>query len=100
FWNPSKFVRDLRTEDFAEACALAEHTTKVCVGAYGSVYRTIMHRLSGGLDSTVVLAALAQSPKRPRIVCEHHYAPSAREGDERSFARLGASHAGVHIIET
>jgi asparagine synthase (glutamine-hydrolysing) len=62
-------------------------------------YRRVVHRLSGGLDSAVVLDALLQSSSRPLLFCENHYADCAPEGDERTYARLIAQTLGAPLRE-
>ncbi len=98
-WDPLPFAEQADLIDFDRACQQAESTTKICIGAWGSVYDRVLHQLSGGLDSSVVLNCLAQAPKRPHIVCENQFFPGAPEGDERDFARLAAARAGASLIE-
>lgn len=99
-WNPATFADDQVIETFDGACRAVEATAKTCIGAWASGYERIVHRLSGGLDSTVVLSCLAQAPRRPHIVCENQFSPAAPEGDERSFARMVAECAGCPLVET
>lgn len=58
----------------------------------------IAHRLSGGLDSSIVLAALKRAGSGD-VVCFHEYPEGTPEGDERAFARAAAFHAGCELIE-
>ncbi|GIK49885.1 MAG: asparagine synthase [Alphaproteobacteria bacterium] len=62
--------------------------------------RPIAHRLSGGLDSSIVLAALHQEGGREtEIVCFNEYPEATPEGDERVLARAAAQHAGRELVE-
>ncbi len=62
--------------------------------------RPIAHRLSGGLDSSIVLAALVEAGSADaEIVCFHEFPESTPEGDERSLARAAARHARRELIE-
>lgn len=62
--------------------------------------RPIAHRLSGGLDSSIVLAALNQAAgAEAEIVCFHEFPEATPEGDERLLARLAARHAGRALVE-
>ncbi len=99
-WNPTTFADDQAIETFTAACRAVEETAKTCIGAWASTYERIVHRLSGGLDSAVVLSCLAQAPRRPHIVCENQFSPVAPEGDERPFARIVAERAGCPLVET
>jgi asparagine synthase (glutamine-hydrolysing) len=62
--------------------------------------RPIAHRLSGGLDSSIVLAALIEAGSADaEVVCFHEFPESTPEGDERSLARAAARHAGRELVE-
>lgn len=62
--------------------------------------RPIAHRLSGGLDSSIVLGALNQAAgAEAEIVCFHEFPEATPEGDERLLARLAARHAGRALVE-
>lgn len=53
-------------------------------------------QLSGGLDSSIVLAAATQAGHRPHAV---NFATHASAGDERAFSRFVASHLGISCTE-
>ncbi|MEQ1818600.1 MAG: asparagine synthase-related protein [Terricaulis sp.] len=60
----------------------------------------IAHRLSGGLDSSIVLAALRANALDPTsVVCFNEYPERTPEGDERALARLAAKHFGFELVE-
>ncbi len=59
----------------------------------------ILHRLSGGFDSTAVLGLLTRTSTPERITCINEYWSDAPEGDERDIARLVAGQHGVRLIE-
>lgn len=60
----------------------------------------IVHRLSGGLDSSIVLAALNNAAKSDaEIVCFHEFPEATPEGDERRLARTAAQYARRALIE-
>src|SRR5262249_17303481 len=68
------------------------------VDAWASCYPDIVHRLSGGLDSSIVLGCLREAPSRPRITSLNYFAKGA-DGDERRFARAAAAAAHCRLIE-
>jgi asparagine synthase (glutamine-hydrolysing) len=100
YWNPLEVAQTDLIEDQQEAERLTRATVSTCVHAWASCFDTILHRLSGGLDSTIVLACLKDAPNRPYVVCENYYGSAGSQFDERAFARLTARHAGFELIET
>ncbi|MGQ0835347.1 MAG: asparagine synthase-related protein [Gammaproteobacteria bacterium] len=85
-------------DDPARATKELRSTVRACVHAWASCYRRVVHTLSGGLDSSIVLGCLNNAPQRPEIVCLKHYTPH-RTFDERPHARLAAQRAGCELIE-
>lgn len=73
-------------------------TTKHVIHAWASCHKTILHRLSGGVDSAIVLAGLATAPSAPNVVCHNLYTPGAN-GDERKYARESARKARCQLVE-
>lgn len=98
YWHPFDIAATAVIEDPIEAANTLRQTTKACVHAWASCHPTIIHRLSGGLDSSIVLGCLQDAPSRPKVSCLNYYSPGA-DGDERGFARIVARHAGCEIAE-
>jgi asparagine synthase (glutamine-hydrolysing) len=71
---------------------------KACVHAWASRHNSIIHSLSGGLDSSIVLSCLQDAPTRPAITC-FNYSFERSGADERRFARLAAKRAGCEMRE-
>jgi asparagine synthase (glutamine-hydrolysing) len=69
-----------------------------CVRAWSSCYDAILLRLSGGLDSAILLGSLTASPTGARLTCLNYFSAGS-DTDERGFARLAASRASVDLIE-
>ena len=97
-WNPLEIARNAPLESSDEAIALLRNTTLGCVHTWASGYRGILHNLSGGLDSSIVLSCLTTAPSRPEITCLNYFGAGPHE-DERRYARLMAAHVGVELIE-
>ena len=97
-WDPLAIATSDTIEDGREAVESLAACVRDVVHAWGACYSGILLSLSGGLDSSILLACLADAPQRPRIDC-HHYYPLAVDLDERRFARLAAERAGVTLIE-
>lgn len=98
-WRPDRLYREHIIEDTQQAMRKLRATVQHCVAEWGSRFGTILHELSGGLDSAVVLASLTRAPFVPNIVCENHFTVNAA-GDERNFARQAAKLANVELLET
>lgn len=69
-----------------------------CALAWASCYGAMLVRLSGGVDSSILLNSLRPAISADRITCINYHSPGA-DSDERLYARLAASHAGVKLIE-
>jgi len=97
-WNPVRIARSGGIESADDAVARLRQTTRACVRAWSSAYGSLIHNLSGGLDSSIVLSCLRDAPARTPLTCLHYFAPG-RDEDERQYARLAARHAGVELVE-
>jgi asparagine synthase (glutamine-hydrolysing) len=97
-WNPLDVANRGPIENASEAAVAIHEAVRHCVHAWADLHRSILHNLSGGLDSSVVLSCLADAPGRPNVTCVHYYAPASRE-DERKYARLAANHFDTELIE-
>jgi asparagine synthase (glutamine-hydrolysing) len=97
-WEPARVYESGVIEDPEHAKKAIKHAVSSCVGAWASCYGSIIHMLSGGLDSSIVAACLSLASTRPDVVCVN-LRPEAQEGDERYFAGLAARKAGFELIE-
>lgn len=98
YWDPREISSIEPIESEAEAAALMRATTRSCTHAWASCYDNVILQLSGGFDSSVVLAVLKDAPKRPRITCHTYYVPGTVAGDERRFAEIAARDAGCELV--
>lgn len=96
-WNPADVCRARVIESRQRARDELRKCIEECVAAWTSCYTGVLHRLSGGLDSSVVLACLHRAAVR-NLVCANHFTPGS-EGDERTFARAAASFVGAELVE-
>jgi asparagine synthase (glutamine-hydrolysing) len=97
-WSPVRIAEQDPIQSPEEAVAAVRHQVRACVDAWASVHRAVIHNLSGGLDSSIVLACLKSAPTQPSVTCLHFYAPATQE-DERHFARLAAGHMNAELVE-
>jgi asparagine synthase (glutamine-hydrolysing) len=93
YWDPMRISESDPLENLSAAAAAARRTVHRCVRAWAASRTHIVHRLSGGLDSAIVLACLRGAPSPPRITCINDYDNTA-SGDERQFARLSFQGSG------
>lgn len=121
-WDPIAIASIPRLEQADQAATALRSTVQNTVNAWASCYGNIIHRLSGGLDSSIVAGCLAQAPSNPRIsylnlsidIELHHdrlplpgidrrtadkLRAIAGHGDERHFARLVAERWKTALIE-
>ncbi|EOW2135847.1 asparagine synthase-related protein [Stenotrophomonas sp. GD03908] len=91
-WDVVRLARDQAVEDIDEAVQLARSTLLGCIGALAGQHRKIQLQLSGGLDSSIILAGLLHAPSAPEVTCVHHY-DDGIGADERRFARMAVEGA-------
>ena len=96
-WDPTEVSQTNVIDDPAEAASSIRSTVMNTIGALSGSYNRVLHNL-GGLDSSIVLASLAQAPKRPEIVCLTHYTKTPR-GDERFYSRQVSEKYGISLVE-
>ncbi|MFJ2995503.1 asparagine synthase-related protein [Pandoraea sp. NPDC087047] len=97
-WNPIDVALRDPIEDFEAAAEELYRTVRSCVHTWAACYPGIVHNLSGGLDSSIVLSCLTSAPTEPAITCIHYFSDGPGE-DERRYARTMAKHTGVELIE-
>jgi asparagine synthase (glutamine-hydrolysing) len=99
YWEPFTFLQAQRTiEDPARAAEAMRATVRSCTQALSGGHASLLHRLSGGLDSSIVAGCLGRASTQPRITCYTYFNPHGRS-DERPWARLAAEHTGFEHLE-
>jgi asparagine synthase (glutamine-hydrolysing) len=97
-WHPFDIARTDRIQDVDAATSQLRATTRACIHAWASCYTGIVHNLSGGLDSSIVLSCLKDAPTHPSVTCLNYYGTGPSE-DERQYAQLMARHVGADLVE-
>src|SRR5262249_52689135 len=97
-WNPVAIAGSAMFETADEAVVALRATTIGCVHAWAACHNGILHNLSGGLDSSIVLSCLVTAPSRPDLVCLNYFGTGPHE-DERRYARAMAQHVGTELVE-
>lgn len=97
-WNPIAFTdADALIEDPEAAAQAMRNVVKATTSSLASQHSSLLLRLSGGLDSSIVAGCLKDAPLS-RFSAYTYFSPKGRS-DERPWARLAAQHAGCEHIE-
>lgn len=95
YWHPCRLSAS-PVSGFSEAVSLLQAETSRCIGAWAALHDAVLLLLSGGLDSSIVLACLrTASGTRVTAVNFHSEGP----GDERRFARSMAERTRTVLEE-
>lgn len=97
-WNAVEIAGRPSTANAEDAPALLRHTVQACARAWASCYSSLLLRLSGGIDSSILLSCLAPSKTAADVLCLNYHSPGS-DSDERHYARLAAAHAGRDLLE-
>lgn len=97
-WKASDFARDQSEPDLHVAAHQLRQQVIDCVHAWSATYDSVLLRLSGGVDSAILLASLCAKPTQTKITGLNYHSPGS-DSDERVYARLAAARASVLLIE-
>lgn len=97
-WDPLQIARTDILEDADVASIELRRVAKSCIHSWAACYDSILHRLSGGLDSSIVLGCLQDAPTHPALTCLNYYS-AGHDSDERHYANIAANHASIELIE-
>lgn len=98
YWHPFTFTQSPLPEDHKQAARALRRIARACVHAWSTCHSHLLVRLSGGLDSAIVLGCLHEAAGASAITCVNYYTHSF-EGDERRYARSAAARAGRELVE-
>lgn len=97
-WSAADIARGHVDPAPVVAAKLLRETTTQCVHAWASCYDTILLRLSGGVDSAILLGSMQKTGLSKHIACLNYHSPGS-DSDERQYARIAAARAGCRLIE-
>jgi len=99
YWEPMKFTdSDKLLEEPEFAARAMRSTVQAAISSWVKAHPSLLLRLSGGLDSSIVAGCLGKAPGKARFVAYTYFTPNGRS-DERPWARMAAQQAGCEHIE-
>lgn len=93
-WDASVIASTDIRENFQSAANEVRTITQRCINAWTSKKKRVLHLLSGGIDSSVVLACLKRVPTPLEVICFTLFNEGLLGGDERPYAKLAVDDAG------
>jgi asparagine synthase (glutamine-hydrolysing) len=97
YWTPVTYTAaDDLIEDPQTAARAMHSVIKSATASLARMHRSLLLRLSGGLDSSIMAGCLKGTTER--FTAYTYFSPVGRS-DERPWARLAAAHAGCEHIE-
>jgi asparagine synthase (glutamine-hydrolysing) len=97
YWDPRDFLRRRSLREFSAAACAMRGAVDHSVSALSTGHDRILVNLSGGLDSSIVLGALARAPHKPRLTAVNYHSRGC--GDERPYARIMARSVDCRLVE-
>jgi asparagine synthase (glutamine-hydrolysing) len=99
YWSPLNFSGSQDVLDDPDRAAYGlRATVRACTLSWVACHDSLLHRLSGGLDSSIIISCLKDRAERHHVFCYTYYNPQSRS-DERPWARLAAKSADCTHLE-
>ena len=96
-WSAVGVAAQPASYDIAQATQLLGHAVRSCTRAWASCYDSLLLRLSGGIDSSILLSCLAPECTRADVICVNYHSPGA-DSDERDYALMTAGRVGRDLL--
>ncbi|MEG3088346.1 asparagine synthase-related protein [Sphingomonas sp. PB4P5] len=94
-WSPWRFTgSEMGAEAADKAIERVQRAVTNCVGAWGRCFNRPLIEISGGLDSSIIAAVLAQADVGSECVT---FAPSEGDPDETPYARAATEYLGLRL---
>lgn len=97
-WDPVKIASSPSEFNEPHAADLLREAVRSCTRSWAACYDTILLRLSGGVDSSILLSCLAPAGTPSDVICVNYHSHGS-DSDERVYARLAAARAGRDLVE-
>jgi asparagine synthase (glutamine-hydrolysing) len=99
YWHPLRFnAANEAIEDATYAARAMRATVRSCTNTFVREHQSVLLRLSGGLDSSIIAACIDNGPELPELCSYTYYTPGGRS-DARPWARLSAARSGLNHEE-
>lgn len=98
YWHPCDIAKDSPIATFDEAKDALRKATDLCVQSWSHHYGRILHRLSGGLDSSISVISASKVLHGPEMTCLNYYSHEVLD-DERRFARAVVECTDSELLE-
>lgn len=95
-WSPWAHVARADPRGLSDLAPALESRLTRCAKSWAAGRDEILLELSGGLDSSIVAAALVSAGSAVRAV---NFVTAGPDGDERHYARMVAEHCGIDLAE-
>lgn len=96
-WSALDHARAATDMDTEQAAQLLGHAVRSCTRSWASCYDTVLLRLSGGVDSSILVNCLAAGSTPADVICVNYHSPGA-DTDERRYAMLAAGRARRELL--
>jgi len=97
-WSAARIAANPVTDEPDVAAAKLHETVRRCSRSWASCYDKLLLRLSGGLDSSVLISCLASDGCASDVICVNYHSAGS-DGDERTYARAAAHRAKRDLLE-
>lgn len=97
-WSAAELARAPHDMTVVDTMTTLRDTIGTCARVWAGCYDSILLRLSGGVDSSILASCLAEGRTPSRITCLNYHSVGS-DSDERDFARLAANMARRELIE-
>lgn len=99
YWKPDGYThRDVQITDSAYAARAVRATALSCTSALIERHDALLHRLSGGFDSSIMAGVLRACSGSKRILSYTYFSRRGR-AEELAWAARAAEHAGLAHVE-
>ncbi|MDY0749099.1 asparagine synthase C-terminal domain-containing protein [Paucibacter sp. R3-3] len=97
-WDGTAFARSPLKCDIQEAADRLRDLVRACTATWARCCATILMRLSGGVDSSILLTCLAPTRVAADVIGLNYFSEGSNS-DERHYARLVAMKVGRDLLE-
>jgi len=96
-WSAVDIARTPSSCNAIEATQLLGHAVRSCTRTWAGCYDAVLLRLSGGVDSSILLSCLSPGDTTADVICINYHSPGS-DSDERHYAVLAAGRMGRDLL--